>query len=112
MQLGDLGADVIKLEPVNGDWLRDIGPYHEPGGESEVYLQLNRNKRSIAVDLKTDEGKAILAKLLETADVLIEGYRPGVMQRLGFDYESIQAAHPRLVYCSITGNGATGPLAT
>ncbi len=111
MQLGDLGAEVIKLEPMSGDWLRDIGPYHDPGGESEVYLQINRNKRGIAVDLKTDEGKEILARLVDGTDVLIEGYRPGVMQRLGFDYESLQAKYPHLIYCSITGNGATGPLA-
>src|SRR5262249_40149193 len=73
---------------------------------------LNRNKRSIAVDLKTDEGKQVLSNLLEGADVLVEGYRPGVMQRLGFGYESLQQTHPRLIYCSITGNGATGPLAS
>jgi len=111
MQLGDLGAVVIKIEPMTGDWLREIGPFHQPGGESELFLQLNRNKRGIALDLKTDAGKEILARLVAAADIIIEGYRPGVMQRLGFDYETLQAKHPRLIYCSITGNGTSGPLA-
>ena len=112
MQLADLGAETVKLEPPTGDWLRDIGPFHEPGGESELFLQLNRNKRGIAVDLKTPQGKEVLSRLLEGADILVEGYRPGVMQRLGFDYETLQDRHPRLIYCSISGYGSGGPLAT
>ena len=115
MQLGDLGADVVKLEPPSGDWLRTIGPFVEPpnGGAAEggLFLQFQRNKRGIAVDLKTEPGAEILARLLEDADVLVEGYRPGVMERLGFGYEALRERHPRLVYCSISGYGSRGPLA-
>ena len=114
MQLGDLGADVIKIEPPGGDWIREIGPFHTPEDgepESALYLQLNRNKRGIALDLKTAEGKAVLERLLAGADVLIEGYRPGVMERLGLGYEELSGRYPRLVYVSISGQGAEGPLA-
>jgi crotonobetainyl-CoA:carnitine CoA-transferase CaiB-like acyl-CoA transferase len=109
MQLGDLGADVLKLEPPSGDWLRGVGPFLE--GESAVFLQINRNKRGIAVDLKAAEGHAILDALLSRADVLIEGYRPGVMERLGFGYDELSARYPRLISCSISGYGTHGPLA-
>ncbi len=115
MQLGDLGAEVVKLEPPSGDFLRTIGPFVEPPGgataEGGLFLQFQRNKRGIAVDLKTEAGAEILARLLEDADVLVEGYRPGVMQRLGFGYEALRERHPRLVYCSISGYGSRGPLA-
>ena len=109
MQLGDLGADVVKLEPPSGDWLRTIGPFQ--ADESALFLQFNRNKRGIAVDLKHEAGAEILWRLLLDADVLVEGYRPGVMARLGFDYDALQARDSRLVYCSISGAGAEGPLA-
>ena len=109
MQLGDLGADVVKLEPVTGDWLRGIGPHQE--GEGAVFLQVNRNKRGIAVDLKTDAGGEILERLVSGADVFIEGYRPGKMEALGFGYEAVGARNSRLVYCSVSGYGQTGPLA-
>ena len=115
MQLGDLGADVVKIEPPGGDWIREVGPFHTPEDgepESALYLQLNRNKRGIALDLKTAGGKAVLERLLAGADVLIEGYRPGVMERLGLGYEELSARYPRLVYLSISGQGAEGPLAT
>ncbi len=114
MQLGDLGADVIKVEPPGGDWIREIGPFHAPEEgepESALYLQLNRNKRGIALDLKSAGGRAVLERLLAGADVLIEGYRPGVMDRLGLGYEQLSKRHPRLVYLSISGLGAEGPLA-
>ena len=115
MQLGDLGADVVKLEPPSGDWLRAIGPFVEPPNgaapEGALFLQFQRNKRGIAADLKTGAGAEILARLLEDADVLVEGYRPGVMERLGFSYEALRERHPRLVYCSISGHGSRGPLA-
>src|SRR5688572_19467278 len=90
MQLGDLGADVVKVEPPAGDWLRTIGPFQGPPGaeESALFLQFQRNKRGIAVDLKADSGADVLWRLLEGADVLVEGYRPGVMERLGFGYET------------------------
>jgi crotonobetainyl-CoA:carnitine CoA-transferase CaiB-like acyl-CoA transferase len=108
MQLGDLGAEVIKIEPPEGDWMREVGPFQQ--GESSIYIQLNRNKRGIAIDLKTADGKAILEQLLKDVDVLIEGYRPGVMSRLGFDYSEVTKSHPRLIYCSISGQGSEGPL--
>ena len=115
MQLGDLGAEVVKLEPPSGDFLRTIGPFMQPpdGGPSEsaLFLQFQRNKRAIASDLKSEAGAEILSRLLEDADVLVEGYRPGVMERLGFGYEALSARHPRLVYCSISGHGSRGPLA-
>jgi len=109
MQMGDLGANVIKLEPLQGDWLRQIGPFMK--GESAVFLQLNRNKRGMAVDLKRPEGKEIALRLAAGADVIIEAYRPGVMKRLGLDYESLEQANPRLVSCSISGLGPEGPMA-
>jgi crotonobetainyl-CoA:carnitine CoA-transferase CaiB-like acyl-CoA transferase len=109
MQLGDLGAEVIKVEPPNGDWLRQIGPFIK--SESSLFVQLNRNKRSIALDLKTTTGKEVLRRLLTEADVVLEGYRPGVMERLGFGYESVAALNPRAVYCSISAFGRKGPLA-
>ena len=111
MQLGDLGADVIKVEPPGGDWAREIGPFDGASGESALWLQLNRNKRGLALDLKRPEGKAILRRLLDGADVLVEGYRPGAMERLGFGYAAVSARRPRLVYCSISGLGADGPMA-
>lgn len=109
MQMGDLGADVIKLEPPQGDWLRQIGPFMK--GESALYLQLNRNKRGIAVDLKQSEGVEVALKLVAAADVLVEAYRPGVMDRLGLGYKALEKVNPRLIYCSVSGLGAEGPLA-
>ena len=117
MQLGDLGADVVKLEPPSGDWLRTIGPFQGPPHappeefESGLFLQFQRNKRGIAVDLKAEAGAEILWRLLDGADVLVEGYRAGVMERLGFGYQELSARHPGIVYCSISGHGSAGPLA-
>lgn len=109
MTLGDLGADVIKIEePERGDESRAFGPPFQ-GGESPYFLCVNRNKRSCTINLKHAAGKAILRRLLDEADVLIENFRPGAMARLGFGYESVSAAHPRLVYCSISGFGDSGP---
>ena len=109
MTLADMGADVIKIEePGRGDESRAFGPpFH--GGESPYFLSINRNKRSCTVNLKHAQGKAILRRLLDGADVLIENFRPGAMARLGFGYEAVSAAHPRLVYCSISGFGDSGP---
>ena len=109
MQLGDLGADVIKIEPPEGDWLRQTPPFQ--GGEGAVFLQLNRNKRSIVIDLKTPEGLSLATQLAATADVIVQGYRPGVMERLGLGYPALSAANPRLIYCSISGYGSSGPWA-
>ena len=109
MMLGDMGADVIKVEaPGRGDESRAFGPpFH--GGESPYYLSVNRNKRSCTLNLKAESGRVILARLLERADVLIENFRPGAMARLGLDYATLSPRHPRLVYCSISGFGDTGP---
>ncbi len=109
MQMGDLGADVIKIEPITGDWIRQIGPFMED--ESALFLQLNRNKRGIAVDLKKPDGSRIALKLAATADVLIEAYRPGVMERLGLGYDALEKVNHSLIYCSVSGLGSEGPLA-
>lgn len=107
--LGDFGARVIKVEPPGGDWLRAIGPF--VGGESSLFLQLNRNKRGLCLDLKSEGGRAVFRRLAAAADVLIEAYRPGVMDRLGQGYEALAAINPRLIYCAISGYGSAGPLA-
>ena len=107
--LGDMGADVIKIEePGRGDESRAFGPPFL-GGEAPYYLSVNRGKRSCTLNLKSEQGKAVLWRLLEGADVLIENFRPGAMTRLGLDYETVAARHPRLVYCSISGFGGSGP---
>ncbi len=109
MVLGDLGADIIKIEePGNGDASRQIPPYfHE--GESLYYISLNRNKKSLSLNLNTEKGKDILYKLVKNADILIENYRPGVTKKLGVDYERIKALNPKIIYCSITAYGPEGP---
>ena len=109
MVLGDLGADVIKVEPPDGDETRGWGPPFA-GGESAYYLCVNRNKRGIVVDLKTGEGKRILLELALTSDVLVENFRPGTLKKYGLDFETLRELNPRLIYCSITGFGQTGPL--
>lgn len=109
MVLGDLGADVIKVEPPGGDETRAWGPPFA-AGESAYYLCVNRNKRGMVVDLKTEEGKHILQKLALQSDVLVENFRPGTLARYGLDYETLRPHNPRLVYCSISGFGQTGPL--
>jgi crotonobetainyl-CoA:carnitine CoA-transferase CaiB-like acyl-CoA transferase len=113
MMLGDLGARVIKVEhPEGGDDTRGWGPPFvgpEESRESTYFLSCNRNKESIALDLKGDEGRDILRRLVERADVLVENFRPGVLDRLGFDVERLHALNPRLVVLSITGFGHDGP---
>jgi len=112
MVLGDLGADIVKVERDGvGDDLRQWGPPFMPDGESTYFLSVNRNKRSIALDLKTETGRGVALKLVRQSDVLLENFRPGVMESLGLGYEQLKAINPKLVYCSITGYGATGPLA-
>lgn len=109
-RLGDLGADVIKVEPVGGEWQRHAPAGGITGNRINVsFLSLNRNKRSLAVDLKTDEGRAIIRRLVEKADVFIQNYRAGVAGRLGVDYETLSAINPRLVYVSMSGYGEDGP---
>lgn len=108
--LADYGAEVIKVEDTGaGDYARTMGAMN--GDTSYFYQHVNRNKKSIRLDLKQDAGCAVLLRLIETADVLVEGFRPGVMAKLGLDYDAVAAVNPRIVYCSITGYGQTGPYA-
>lgn len=102
MLLGDFGADVIKVEePGGGDELRALGPPFIEG-ESVFYLSLNRNKRSVAVDLKQPVGRAAMLRLVRSVDVVVENFRPGVMERLGLGYAALRRLNPRLVYCSVS----------
>jgi formyl-CoA transferase len=111
MVLGDMGADVIKIEMQgSGDETRMWGPPFV-GDESAYFFSLNRNKRSLTLNLKTEKGKQILRKLITQSDVLIENFRPGTMDKLGFGYESVEKLNPQMIYCSITGYGKIGPLA-
>ena len=114
--LADLGADVIKIErPDGGDGMRNWPPLSTAGGDgtpySENFASLNRNKRSVALDLKDRGGVERLLRLAGVADVLVENYRPGVLARLGADYDAVSARNPRIIYCSISGYGQTGPYA-
>jgi crotonobetainyl-CoA:carnitine CoA-transferase CaiB-like acyl-CoA transferase len=112
MLLGDMGAEVIKIErPDGGDDTRGFGPPYL-NGESAMFLAINRNKQSVTLNLKHAEAKTILSKLIEGADVLVENFRPGTMASLGFDYETARQLNPRLIYCSISGFGQTGPYAS
>ena len=111
MLLADMGADVIKVEKIPGgeDARRMVPP--TIGDESAAFLIMNRNKRGIALNLKTEEGRGILSRLLKDADVLIENYRRGTMEKMGFGYDALHALNPKLIYCSISGFGRTGPYA-
>ena len=111
MMLADMGADVIKVEKVPGgdDTRRSVPP--DIDGESAAFMMMNRNKRGIAGDLKSDAGKKIVRRLIDSADVVIENYRKGTMQRLGLSYESLAERNPGLIYCEISGFGRTGPYA-
>ena len=113
MQLGDLGADVIKVEPPAGDLSRSMGgaQLRMPGDDNAPFFALNRNKRSIVLDLTRPGDRTIMEALVRTADVLVESFRPGVTTRLGVNYERMAAINPRLVYASISGFGQTGPYA-
>jgi crotonobetainyl-CoA:carnitine CoA-transferase CaiB-like acyl-CoA transferase len=111
MLLADMGADVIKVEKVPGgdDARRMVPP--AVGDESAAFLIMNRNKRGIALDLKTEAGRGVLSRLLKDADVLIENYRRGTMEKMGFGYDTLHTLNPKLIYCSISGFGRTGPYA-
>ena len=109
MVLGDLGADVIKVESPEGDETRGWGPPFAEG-ESAYYLCVNRNKRGIVADFKTAQGRDLLHGLIRRSDVLVENFRPGSLARFSLDFESVSAINPSLIYCSITGFGQTGPL--
>lgn len=105
--LGDLGAEVIKIEdPSAGDYIRDYPPFGQT--DSALYLSLNRNKKSLSLDLSSNEGLEVFLKMIPGADVVIEQFRPGVMERLGLSYEKLQVINPRLIMCSISGYGQTG----
>ncbi|WP_231934753.1 CaiB/BaiF CoA transferase family protein [Bordetella bronchialis] len=111
MMLADLGADVIKVEKLDGG--DDARQYRDPqvNGVSMPFLMLNRNKRAIALDLKHPEGKAVLMRLLRDADVITENFRKGTMEKLGLGYEDLRRENPGLIYCSVSGYGSTGPYA-
>jgi crotonobetainyl-CoA:carnitine CoA-transferase CaiB-like acyl-CoA transferase len=107
MKLGDMGAEVIKIEqPGKGDDTRAWGPPFIKG-ESAYFLSVNRNKKSVTLDLKSTAGKEILKKLIKRSDVLVENFRAGVMEKLGFDYNAVRKVNPRIIYCSISGYGQT-----
>ncbi len=109
MLLGDLGARVVKIEePETGDETRHWGPYFV-AGESVYFLALNRNKESVVLDLKRERDLAVLRRLVEQSDVVVENFRPGVAQRLGIDYDRLKSHNPALIYASISGFGLTGP---
>lgn len=110
LMLADMGADVIKIEKQNGDDTRRFVP-PTINGESAAFMMMNRNKRGIVLDLKTDGGKQALLKLVKDADVLIENYRKGTMEKLGLGYDILKATNPGLIYCEVSGFGRTGPYA-
>ena len=110
LMLADMGADVIKVEKMTGDdTRRSVPPAIE--GESAAFMMMNRNKRGIVLDLKNPEGNAVLRRMLSTADVVIENYRKGTMEKLGLGYETLRKDNPGLIYCEISGFGRTGPYA-
>ena len=107
--LGDLGAEILKIEtPGHGDDTRTFPPF--VGGESHYFIAMNRQKKSLVIDLQTPRGAQLLRDLAAKADVLVENFRPGVMQRLGLDYEKLSQINPRLIYCAVSGFGLSGPL--
>ncbi|HEX9188931.1 MAG TPA: CoA transferase, partial [Vicinamibacteria bacterium] len=108
MQLGDMGAEVIKVEePGKGDDTRTWPPF--VGGEATYFLSVNRNKKSLTLNMKAPEGQDILRRLVARADVLLENFRPGTMERLGFGYATLRKLNPRLIYCAVSGFGESGP---
>jgi crotonobetainyl-CoA:carnitine CoA-transferase CaiB-like acyl-CoA transferase len=111
MSLGDMGAEVIKIEePGKGDDTRGWPPF--AGGEATYFLSVNRNKKSLTLNMKAPEGQEILRKLVARSDVVLENFRPGTMERLGFGYDKLRRLNPRLIYCSISGFGESGPEAS
>ena len=111
MMLADMGADVLKVEkPNGGDDTRRMGPPFIEG-ESAAFLGINRNKRSIVIDLRSDDGREIARRMARASDVLVQNFRPGALERMGLGYEQIREINPAIVYCTISGFGATGPYA-
>ena len=109
MQLGDLGADVTKIEGPAGDLGRKLGPPWQKG-ESVVSMSFNRNKRSLVIDMKKNEGAPVVKRMVREADVVLESFRPGVMDKLGIGYAALATVNPRIVYCSLSAYGQTGPM--
>src|SRR5437763_8983890 len=105
--LADLGAEVIKLESPDGDMMRSRQPLRD--GASTSFGQLNTGKKSVVLDLKRGEGSAVAKRLVATADVVVENFRPGVMQRFGLDYPALRAVKTDIVYCAVSGDGQNGP---
>ena len=112
MLLGDLGADVVKIEPPGtGDQTRGSMGFKMKGPDSLGFLNMNRNKRSVTLDLKTEAGKQVLLRMVKDADILIENYRPGALRRMGLGYDDLKLINPKLIYTSISGFGQSGPWA-
>lgn len=107
--LGDQGADVVKIEPPRGDWAREMGAFNADIGMTATFASMNRNKRGICLDLRQPQARDVALSLCRTADVVVEAFRPGVMDRMGMGYEALARANPGLVYCSVNGFGLTGP---
>jgi crotonobetainyl-CoA:carnitine CoA-transferase CaiB-like acyl-CoA transferase len=109
--LGDHGAEIIKIEPPQGDEVRDWGPPFDAGRDASYFIGVNRNKRSLGLDLSRPDGRDVLLRLLEHADILIENYKPGTMEKWGLGYEAVLRERlPRLIHCRISGFGADGPM--
>src|SRR5699024_6804551 len=110
MLLADFGAEVIKIEePTIGDYARSFEPAVDE--DSAMFHSLNRNKKSVCLDLKSEEGKNTFLRMVDEADVIVESFRPGVMKRLGLDYETLKIRNPSIIFCSVTGYGQNGPYA-
>ena len=107
--LGDLGADVIKVEPPGGDTNRNLGPVKNTEGLAALFLTCNRNKKSIVLDLKSDEGREAALKLIATADVVVHNFRPKAMEKLGLDYQAVKKINPEIIYCATYGFSKKGP---
>ncbi|MEE4174786.1 MAG: CoA transferase [Xanthomonadales bacterium] len=107
--LGDLGADVIKIEPPTGDTNRNLGPYRTHSDMASLFINCNRNKRSIVLDLKSGAGKAAALEIMKDADVVVHNFRPGAMDRLGLNYDAVRAVNPQVIYCATYGYSKQGP---
>jgi len=110
LMLADMGADVIKVEKPTGDDTRRMVP-PSIGNESAAFMMMNRNKRGIVINVKSEEGRSVLLRMIEQADVLIENYRKGTMEKLGLGYDRLKQVNPGLIYCEISGFGRSGPYA-
>jgi crotonobetainyl-CoA:carnitine CoA-transferase CaiB-like acyl-CoA transferase len=107
--LGDLGAEIIKIEPPSGDTNRNLGPYRNHSDMSSLFVNCNRNKRSLVLDLKSERGRAAILELIKDADVVVHNFRPGAMQRLGLDYQEVRKINPQIIYCATYGYSKEGP---